>query len=404
MKPVAIAQVGIVCGLGRTAAAVEAGLRAHRSGASALGPELGGSALAQVAVQVDGAVRQTPEFADDRKLALLFEAVEQALSGASEVAPERRGVFLGTGLSSVTPRELAEDVYPYVRGGRVDRDAASADIATDRVAPNRHLPARGTAAVASQWGATGPCATSFSACAAAAEAIAAGARAIARGDADVVLAGGHDAMIHPFGVLSFQALGALSPTTARPFDGQRDGFVLGEGAAVVRLESLDRCPDPLGIILGAGSSMDAHGVTAPHPRGMGAERSMLRALADAGVSAGEITWVNAHATATPVGDRAEAQAIARLLGPRVGVSSLKGALGHTLAAAGALELVCTVLAWRGGFTPGTVGCLSVEEGLGIHVLQSPLSMPPGLTLSNSFGFGGQNVSLVLAPGGSEWSA
>lgn len=124
---------------------------------------------------------------------------------------------------------------------------------------------------------------------------------------------------------------------------------------------------------------------------------MRRALVDAGLGGGVVDWVNAHATGTPVGDRAEARAIARLLGDRVAVSSLKGALGHGLAAAGALELVATVLAWAGGFTPGTVGCERIDPELDVAVLTTPRDRPPGVVLSNSFGFGGQNVCLALAP-------
>ncbi|MFT7521950.1 MAG: 3-oxoacyl-[acyl-carrier-protein] synthase II, partial [Kiritimatiellia bacterium] len=237
------------------------------------------------------------------------------------------------------------------------------------------------------------------ACAASAEAIAQGARAIARGEVDVVLVGGHDAMVHPLGMLSFQALGALG-TVARPFDRRRDGFVLGEGAALLCLEAADRCKRPLGYVLGSGSSSDAYGVTAPHPSGMGAEAAMRRALRDAGVEPHQVDWVNAHATGTTVGDRAEMLALARVFG-RVPVSSLKGAVGHCLAAAGALEAVATIAAWQHGFTPGTVGCEQPESDA--QVLVGPLGRAPELVLSNSFGFGGQNVSLVLARDG-RWTS
>ncbi|MFK7930642.1 MAG: beta-ketoacyl-[acyl-carrier-protein] synthase family protein [Myxococcota bacterium] len=404
MTAVAIAGVGIVSGLGRTCDQVCDALRAHRTGQARVARWSAAGLPTDVAVQVPGHVPDLADFPDDRKVALLMQAADQALVGAPEVASDRRGVFLGTGLSSVTPRELAEDVYPYVVDGGVDQARACADRSQNRVAPRRHLPSRGTAALARHWNATGPGGTSFSACAASAEAIAAGMRAIQRGHADVVLVGGHDAMIHPLGMLSFQALGALSTTTARPFDVSRDGFILGEGAAVLRLERLDRCATPLALVLGAGSSLDASGVTAPHPQGRGAEQAMRRALRDAGRSASDVTWVNAHATATPVGDRAEARAIARLFGPTVPVSSLKGAFGHGLAAAGALETVATVLAFNHGFTPGTVGCQTPDPSLDIQVLMQPQGRPPGLTISNSFGFGGQNVSVVLAPVGAPWSA
>lgn len=395
-RPVAITAVGIVCGLGNDAQQVQAGLEQGRSAVGPTSAWPAGALPTDLVVEVAGEFIEPNGFADDRKVALLAAALRQ-LEVDPAVPSARRGVFLGTGLSSVTPRELAEDVYPHIVAGRVDRERATADVGAGRAAPDRHHPSRATAWLAQTIGATGPGRTSFSACAAAAEAIAAGARAIARGDADVVIAGGHDSMNHPLGMLSFQALGALSPGAARPFDVDRDGFVLGEGAALVRLEPLDRAEAPLGVILGAGSSMDAHGVTAPHPDGAGAEAAMRRALREGGLPASEVDWINAHATGTPVGDRAEAAAIERLFGASVGVSSLKGALGHGLAAAGALEIVATVLAWSGGFTPGTTGCQRADPAMHIDVIQAPRPSAPGVVLSNSFGFGGQNTSLLLAP-------
>jgi 3-oxoacyl-[acyl-carrier-protein] synthase II len=398
MRPVAIAGVGVVCGLGSDLPSLMRGLEQHRSAAAAV-QGLGSKLPFSLAVEVRHAVPELEAFPDDRKVALLMAAVRDALEGCSDVPPERRGVMLGTGLSSVTPRELEEDVYPHVVHQRVDRASATSDLASNRVSPRRHLPARALGHVARGWCATGPCGTAFSACAAGAEAIAAGARAIARGDADVVLAGGHDSMVHPLGMLSFHVLGALSVAEGRPFDRHRDGFLLGEGAAVLRLEAAELCANPLGWVLGAGSSLDAFGITAPHPQGLGAEHSMQRALRDAGISPSAISWVNAHATGTPLGDRAEAAAIKRLLGPHVAVSSLKGALGHTLAAAGAVEAACTIAGWLGGFTPGTVGCVEPDPDLEIGVVLEPRRCTPGITLSNSFGFGGQNCSLVLAPPG-----
>lgn len=413
-RRVAVTAIGVVCGLGRDATSMSAGLLAHRSGAGPILHEVVPGLASGVAVQVPGDIPDLPGFVDDRKVQLLAMAVEQALVGIRDVAPHRRGVFLGTGLSSCTTRELAEDFYPYVtrpdgppptfeeaaRG--FDFEGVIRDLASDRVAPWRHLPDRAARWVCERWGAKGPRGTTFSACAAGAEAIAAGVRAIQRGEADVVLAGGHDAMIHPLGMLSFEVLGALSKGIGRPFDRRRDGFLLGEGAAILRLEALDECENPLGLVLGAGSSTDAFGITAPHPNGDGAEAAMRRAMRDAGVSLGDVRWINAHATATPVGDIAEAAAIFRMFGESVAVSSLKGAVGHTLAAAGAVEAAATFLGMMGGYTPGTVGC-DDPDALGIRVQRELVHQNPGLTVSNSFGFGGQNCSLVLAPADGQWS-
>jgi 3-oxoacyl-(acyl-carrier-protein) synthase len=393
VRAVAITGVGVRCALGASADAYADALRAHRGGARQVAG-LGG--LPSFAAVVQGPVDEPEGFADDRKVGLLAHALGQVERGLEQFAPERRGVFLGTGLSSVTPRELEEDIYPHQRDGALDRVAIVRDLATDRVAPRRHMPARATGYAATRIGARGPCGTAFSACAAGSEAIAAAARAISRGSLDVAIAGGHDAMVHPLGILSFEVLGAVSHGQSRPFDRNRDGFLLGEGAAVLRLEAADKLSGPpLAWLLGAGSSIDAHGVTAPHPDGAGAEASMRRALLDAGVAPEEVEWVNAHATGTPLGDVAEGAAIARLLGGEVAVSSLKGAVGHTLAAAGAVEAVATVLALRDGFVPGTYGCEDPDD-LGVRVLCAPEFRALGIALSNSFGFGGQNATLVLA--------
>jgi len=396
VRRVAVTGVGVVSGLGIGCAPTFRALWEHRGGAAPPSETARGCLAGSRGVEVDGQVPEVRGFPDDRKVALLAPAVAEALTGAPPVASERRGVFLGTGLSSVTPREIDEDIAPHVRGGRVDRAAAITDLATERVAPRRHLPERAVAWVAEHWRATGPCGTSFSACAAGAEAIAAGARAIARGEADVVLAGGHDSMLHPLGFASFEVLGVLSSTTTRPFDRRRDGFLLGEGAAVLRLEPLDACERPLAVLAGSGSSLDASGITAPHPRGRGAEAAMRRALHDAGIRPGQVGWVNAHGTGTPLGDAVEAEAIARVFGGGVPVSSLKGAVGHILAAGGAVEAAATVLAMIYGFVPGTVGYEEPDE-LPVSVVGEPLRRPPGVVMSNSFGFGGQNWCLVFAP-------
>ncbi|MBM4368566.1 MAG: hypothetical protein FJ102_20285 [Deltaproteobacteria bacterium] len=241
--------------------------------------------------------------------------------------------------------------------------------------------------------------TNFSACAAAAQSIAAAARAVARGDVDVAYAGGHDSMLHPIGFLSFVVLGALSPTRGRPFDRARDGFLVGEGAAILQVEREDdaraRGAPVLARLLGAGTSVDAYNVTAPHPEGRGAALAMQRALRDAGITAADVDYVNAHGTGTPVGDVAEALAIHEVLG-EVPVSSFKGALGHTIAAAGAVELAWCVRMMGEGMTFGTVGLDEVDPAIRVPVIARDLDRSPRLMVSNSFGFGGQNCALVLA--------
>jgi 3-oxoacyl-[acyl-carrier-protein] synthase II len=309
-------------------------------------------------------------------------------------------VFLGTGLSSVTTEELERDLFPHLEGGAFSRASLAADLDGHAGAPGRHLPARAARSLAQHLGCRGPVSTSFSACAASAQAIAAALQAVRRGEVVRAVAGGQDAMAHPLGGLSFLLLDTLCSEACRPFDLRRDGFMLGEGAALLLLESPDAARRAgrraLARVLGVGTSIDAHAVTAPHPDGHGAWLTMRRALDDAGIEPAAVDWINAHGTGTPVGDRAEALAVSRLFPAATLVSSLKGAVGHTIAAAGAVEAVATVAAMSAGFTPGTVGCERPDPGCPVRVLQRSVQRAPGLALSNSFGFGGQNASLLLA--------
>lgn len=399
---VCVTGVGVMSAAGAGFGALSAALRAHRP----CGRPRPGALPVSLAATLPGDLPELDGFPDDRKAALAVAALEEALADAGLQgvagwpAAERRAVFLGTGLSSVTPGELEADVYPHLQpGGAFDRAAMAADLARDRAAPDRHLPARVTGEIARRTGAMGPTGTSFSACAAASQAIAEGAWAIRRGEVDVAIVGGHDAMVHPLGLLSFVVLGALSPTACRPFDRDRDGFMIGEGAAVFVLESeahaRARGVRVRAVVRGAGTSADAWNVTAPHPDGEGAERAMRRALRDAGVAPSAVGYVNAHGTGTPLGDRAECAAIARVFGDQVPVSSIKGAIGHTIAAAGAVEAAACIAALEGGFLPGTVGLEQPDPELGANALAAPLDAVVDLVVSNSFGFGGQNCALVL---------
>ncbi len=399
-RSVVITGVGALSAFGVGFAALAGGLRAGRSALRAPAPETGAPALGiATAAQIPSPVADLEGFEDDRKSSLALLAAEEALAAAGLRGPlGRAGVWLGTGLSSVTPLELAQDAYPHLRDGRLHGPSMAADVGPGKVAPARHHAWRAARAVAARWGIRGPVETSFSACAAGAQAIAAGALAVRRGELDVALCGGHDSMIHPLGILSFVVLGALSPTACRPFDRQRDGFTIGEGAAVLVLEdeaSARRRGAPiLARVLGAGSSVDAWRVTAPHPDGAGAALSMRRALRDAGLDAGAVDHVNAHGTGTPLGDAAEARAVAEVLGGGVPVSSIKGAIGHCIAAAGAVEAAACVAGLSQGWSPGTAGLEEADE-LPVTARAAPAEDRPGVVLSNSFGFGGQNCSLIL---------
>lgn len=339
-------------------------------------------------------------FPDDRKSWLGLKAADLAwrASGLKEEQKADLGVFVGTGLSSITPAELNEDIYPHLDKGRFNRQAMAKDLSPERSAPRRHLPHHFGAFLTKKYGGK-ISGSNFSACAAAAQAIATGFWAIRRGEISYALVGGHDSMDHPMGLLSFSVLGALSSSYCRPFDKERDGFMLGEGAAFLVLERLDlaleRGAEILAEIKGAGTSMDAWNPTAPHPEGQGAQRAMERALRDAKLSPEDIGYVNAHGTGTPLGDQAESHAISRLFGSEVPVSSIKGAIGHCIAAAGAVEAVACIGSLIDGILPGTAGLEEQDEECPVWALKDTIERQVDYIVTNSFGFGGQNCSLII---------
>lgn len=401
-REVWITSIGVVTAFGVGLASLVRALADNRTAAAPVTSFDPGRLQIRHLAELREPVPTVTGFTDDRKVNLLFAAAEEAARGAGldDTPDPSRGVFLGTGLSSVTPAELEQDLYPHLSAGRFDRASLARALDIRSGSPHRHLPGRAAAALARRWGARGPVLTSFSACAASAQAIADAASSIRRGEITLALAGGHDSMAHPLGVLSFVLLGTLTDDLCRPFDRRRNGFLLGEGAAVLVLEDAEaaraRGARPLARFLGSGTSVDAHAVTAPHPEGYGASLAMVRALQDAGVPPEAVSQVNAHGTGTHVGDRAEALAVARVFRHPVPVCSLKGAVGHTIAAAGAVELAGSIGAMNAGFLPGTTGCDDPDPDCPVHVLTAPQWTRPSIILSNSFGFGGQNASLVIS--------
>lgn len=261
------------------------------------------------------------------------------------------------------------------------------------------------AAVAMRWGLSGACETVATACAAGTHAIGAAARMIASGRLDMVVAGGAEACLTSVNVAGFRNMRALSPTgAARPFDVARDGFCIAEGAAAVICEEYQharaRGAVPYTEIAGTGSTSDAYHLTAPAPDGAGARRCMQLALADAGVAPGDVTHVNAHGTATPLNDTIEAEAIAAVFGPgsrSPAVTSVKGVLGHSLGAAGALEAAAVALTYAHREIPPTAGTTKVDPAFEIDLVTSPRPWDPAAAISNSFAFGGHNASLVFLP-------
>lgn len=260
------------------------------------------------------------------------------------------------------------------------------------------------AAISIKYGFGGQASTPVVACAAGSQSILDGLRQIEWGYADVAVVGGAEAAARHSAREGFRAARALSPTGyAKPFDVDRDGFVMGEGAAVLVLESEDiaqaRGATPLARILGGASTADAHHITAPHPEGDGAERAIRLALEDAAMSADDISYVNAHGTGTDLNDRTEGLVIARVFGERQpAVSSIKGTTGHALGASGSIEAAVTVEAMRRGELPPNMGLENQDGQIPLtDIVRDTREWAPGPSLSNSFGFGGHNTVLVFAP-------
>jgi len=341
----------------------------------------------------------------DRYIQFGLVATRQALDQAGlpgrlegELA-ERTGVILGTGLGGVLT--LFENVVTYTERG------------PDRIGPfmiPMGIPNIGAGQIAITFGPLGPNFTTVSACATGGHAIGEAFETIRRSDADVMLAGGSESGFHEALVGGFCAMKALStrnddpPGASRPFDRGRDGFVIAEGVAVLVLEELDharkRGAEPLAEIVGYGATADASHITLPAPGGIGAVRAARRALEKAGLEPVDVDHVNAHATSTPEGDRAELQAIRTIFGDhaeRLAITANKSMTGHTLGAAGAIEAVATIMTMRTGCVPPTINLDDPDEAAaGLDLTRGKAqSRSVRIALSNSFGFGGQNAALLF---------
>jgi 3-oxoacyl-[acyl-carrier-protein] synthase II len=274
------------------------------------------------------------------------------------------------------------------------------------------MPSSVAAHLSLRFGFEGPCLTVSAACASGAAAIGEGVELLRRGAADVVLAGGVDSLVGYGAMCCFMRLDAMSRNVnspelaSRPFDTDRDGFVMGEGAGFVVLQRLeDVCaskPEPLGLVLGHASCADAHHLVAPSPDGEGAFRCMGLALADAGIEPRDLANVNAHGTSTVLNDRAEAAALTTLFeGSCPPVTAVKGSTGHMIAGSGAVEAIVSLVSLRHRLVPPVSGLWTIDTDFDLDIVQgTPRLVPPGYALSNSFGFGGTNTALVLAAWGS----
>jgi 3-oxoacyl-[acyl-carrier-protein] synthase II len=264
------------------------------------------------------------------------------------------------------------------------------------------MPYAATASVSMRFGLGGPCETVTTACAAGTHAIGNAARLVASGRCSVAVAGGAEAVIVDIAVAGFRNMTALSNEDfSCPFDVNRDGFVMGEGAGILILEEWDhaiaRGATIFAEVIGAASTADAHHITAPDPTGRGATRCMELALEDAGIVASDVSHINAHGTSTPLNDLAESVAVHHVFGDHAPpVTSIKGHLGHSLAAAGALEGVVSVMTLLKQTIPPTAGTTEVDPAIDLDVvIGAPRAANVEIVLSNSFGFGGHNGSVVF---------
>jgi len=415
-KRVVITGIGAVTPLGLTVQESWSGALGGRSGIGPITLFDSGILPVHIAGEVKGFgfERLAPQFStkDARKLgrfahlglAAALEAYrDSGWEGSRDrVAPERFGAIIGSGIGGLPE---IQDTYDDLmkRGFRRMTPffilQAITNMAAGALSPALNL--------------KGPNLCNVSACASSAHAIGESVRMIQRGDADVMLAGGAEAAVCALGIGGFAAMRALSERNdaperaSRPFDRDRDGFVLGEGAGIMVLETLDlarsRGARIYGEVSGYGLSADAHNLTSPAPEAEGAQRAMRSALADAGLAPEAIGYVNAHSTSTPAGDVEEARGIARVFGAStkgLPVSSTKSMTGHTLGAAGAIEAIFTTLAVVEGKLPPTLNLDNTDPEcarFGINFIpKMAIDKPIRHAMSNSFGFGGTNAALIIS--------
>ncbi len=329
----------------------------------------------------------------DLKLRLALTALQQALSQSGPVSGNRTGVCMGSEIGRPALDTLAEGLSDMVPPS--PQELARLD------------PAAPTRWVADACGAEGPLSTVSTACTSSSQAVGEGLLRIRRGDADVMVVGGVDVLVDALMVTGFAKLGALSErndnpqAASRPFDADRDGFVLGEGAGILILEergrALSRGATVLAELSGFGCSCNAYRITDSPPDGRGAYQSMAAALADAGLSPSDIGYINAHGTSTPMNDPSEARGIQRLFDDPVPVSSTKSSMGHLVAACGAVEAILCVQAIRTGTLPPTINLDRPDPDCALdHIPHSPRTATIDHALTNAFGFGGSNGSLVVS--------
>ncbi|TWT85245.1 3-oxoacyl-[acyl-carrier-protein] synthase 2 [Posidoniimonas polymericola] len=341
-------------------------------------------------------------------------AAKQAMedSGAAgTVEPTRMGVYLGAGEGQQDFAAFSAMMTAAIKQGDFNLTSFVQEglKLLDPVEELEQEPNMPAAYVAAQFDAQGPNFNCLTACAASSQAIGEATEIIRRGEADVMISGGAHSMIHPFGVTGFNLLTALSERNdephraSRPFDRNRDGFVLGEGAAMLVLEEYEhakaRGAQIYGELIGYGATADAFRITDTHPEGRGATSCIKMALKDAGLGTGDIDYVNAHGTSTTVNDKVETLSLKQALGEddarATPVSSTKSMMGHLIAAAGATELIISLMAIKDNKLPATINYETPDPNCDLdYIPNEARDQKCNVVLSNSFGFGGQNITLI----------
>ncbi len=421
-RRVVVTGMGMVTPLGLDLESTWEGLRQGRSGVSQITLFDASTFPTKIAAEVKGfrlldygpQMERWVEHSRNSQLALA--AAHMALHGSGlleypKLDRDRFGVYLGSG-------EGQHDFFPFVKLVNLSCEGDKVNTARFTTLGPNHLrflqeteqePGTPTAHLAREYGARGHNANCLTACAASSQAIGEATEIIRRGDADVMLSGGTHSMIHPFGVTGFVLLTALSTRNdephraSRPFDRDRDGFIIGEGAGMLILEELEhakaRGATIHGEVAGYGSTADAFRLTDSHDEGRGAIACMREAIADAGIQPEDIDYINAHGTSTQVNDSIETLSIKKALGEaayKVPISSTKSMMGHLIAAAGSVEAIICLLAIRDGILPPTINLENPDRECDLdYVPNVARGQAVDVTLTNSFGFGGQNVALVI---------
>jgi beta-ketoacyl-acyl-carrier-protein synthase II len=419
-RRVAITGLGLVTPAGNTVADTWRTLLAGRSRTGTISHFDARGFPTRIAAEVRGfepsaavADRKLLKFAN-RSHRFALAAAEQAFQDAgirpSESTRRRWACTVGTGMMGLEFADLVRLHAHSAAAGELDtRRLLDDEVARDPMVFCRTQAPAGAALLTRHFGIGGYSTSVHTACASGGQAIGTGLKLIRRGEADWVLAGGFDSMITPLGLAGFCLLSAVSPDNdnperaSRPFDATRNGFVLGEGAGFLVLESWEgarqRGARIYAELAGDGNSLSSYRITDSHPSGDGPIQSMRQALADAGATVEDVDYVNAHGTSTPMNDRSEAAAMFAVFGPeieRVAVSSTKSVMGHLIAAAGAVEAAVCALAIQHGEMPVNANLRELDPECGLNIVRDePRRARVRLALSNSFGFGGSNSSLAF---------